>query len=117
MSGNNSIITALILLRGLNNPKHPCQQMYHYVDYLPVVDDCASSPEKNEQSPVSLSTDIDAHSHMPLQDDANCSPIYIDDSSAENLCKILMSGFQLYKSDENDLLVGNELSDVVLNAG
>ena len=53
---------------------------------------------------------------MPLQDDADCSPILIDDSSAENVCKILMSGFQLYKSDENDLLVGNELSDAVLNA-
>ena len=65
------------------------------VDYLPVVDDCASSPEKNEQSPVPLSTDIDAHSHMPLQDDADCLPIHIDDSSAEKLCKILISGFQL----------------------
>ncbi|KAL5467481.1 hypothetical protein EMCRGX_G031710 [Ephydatia muelleri] len=88
------------------------------LDCLPVVDDCASSPEKNEQSPVSLSTDIDAHFHMPLQDDADCSPILIGDcvSSAENVCKFWMSGFQLYKSDENDLLVGNELSDAVINA-
>ena len=88
------------------------------VDCLPVVDDCASSPEKNEQSPVSLSTDIDAHSYMPLQDDADCSPILTGDcfSSAENVCKFWMSGFQLYKSDENDLLVSNELSDAVINA-
>ena len=87
-------------------------------DCLPVVDDCASSPEMNEQSPASLSADIDAHSHMPLHDDADCSPILIDDCvpSAENVCKFWMSGFQLYRSNENDLLVGNELSDAVINA-
>ena len=73
----------------MNNPQYPCQQ-------------------------ILMPTPI-CHFYI---DDTDCSPILIDNciSSGENVCKFWMSGFELYKSDENDLPVGNELSDAVINA-